>query len=184
MPLDAYAKVVGDDVCALVTGAQLALGFTQRQVAEAVGTSLRTVQRWSSQGGSPCVGELRTLAVLVHPHDAALAAKLAAVIGETLESLGLVTALPPPVAEPSPVGLSALANREPALPPNVMAALAESVVAAAAESMDVSPRVVRPALLAAMERAKSAGLDVDGLLSALRPATTRESKRRRRAARS
>jgi hypothetical protein len=50
-----------------------------------------------------------------------------------------------------------------------MPLLVESVVSAAAEALDVSPRVARPAVLAAVERAKAAALSVDDLLAALRP---------------
>jgi hypothetical protein len=42
-------------------------------------------------------------------------------------------------------------------------------VSAAADALDVSPRVARPALLAAMERATLAGLGVDEVLAVLRP---------------
>lgn len=177
-PLSPHATVTGDHVLELVTRAQLALGFSQRQVAEAVGTSLRTVQRWSSRTAHPHVGELRALAVLVHPRDAGLASKLATVAGDTLESLGLVKPPPPPaVVEPA-------ASVARALPANITSALADSVVAAAAEVLDVSPRVARPALLAAMRRAKSTELDLDSLLSALEPAKPPAPKRPKRTPRS
>jgi transcriptional regulator with XRE-family HTH domain len=156
------AKVVGNDVLALVALAQRALGYSHQALADAVGSSLRTVQRWSSEQSHPTVDNLRKLAVLVYPHDAGIAKRLAALVGETAQSLGLAKAAAPQLAEKTP-------SMPSGLPPKVTAALAESVVAAAAEAMDVSPRVARPALLAAMECASALGIGVDDLLTALRP---------------
>jgi transcriptional regulator with XRE-family HTH domain len=156
------AKVVGNDVFALVALAQRALGYSHQAMADAVGSSQRTVQRWSSETSHPTVDNLRKLAIVVYPHDAGIAKRLAALVGETAQSLGLTPAAGPRLAEKTP-------SAAPALPPKVTAALAESVVAAAAEAMDVSPRVARPALLAAMERASAVGIGVDDLLTALRP---------------
>jgi transcriptional regulator with XRE-family HTH domain len=119
------AKVVGNDVFALVALAQRALGYSHQAMADAVGSSLRTVQRWSSEQSHPTVDNLRKLAALVYPHDAGIAKRLAALVGETAQSLGLVKAAAPQLAEKTPSVPSGLS-------PKVTAALAESVVAAAA----------------------------------------------------
>jgi transcriptional regulator with XRE-family HTH domain len=170
MALHPYATLAGPDALALVTRAQLALGYSQRRMAAAVETSLRTVQRWSSGKAHPKVVEVRKLAILVHPHDAILAHELASLIRETPESLGLVPPAPTQAAALTTVVAAQLA-------PNVMGALAESVVAAAAEALDASPRVARPVLRAALERAKATGLSVDDLLSALRPVQPARTKK-------
>jgi hypothetical protein len=47
--------------------------------------------------------------------------------------------------------------------------LVEVVVCAAAEALDVSPRVVRPALLAAFKSARAVGLDLETMEKALTP---------------
>jgi hypothetical protein len=140
-----------------VVKAQLTLLLNQKELGELMDSSQRTVQRWYAGRGWPSPGQLTKLAVAVHPRDPDIARRLAAAMGQTLESLGLVArAAPPPVqapAEPSPL----------------MPLLVESVVAAAAEALDVSPRVARPAVLAAVERAKAAALTLDDLLAVLRP---------------
>jgi transcriptional regulator with XRE-family HTH domain len=93
------AKVVGNDVFALVALARRALGYSHQATADAVGSSQRTVQRWSSEQSHPTVDNLRKLAVLVYPHDAGIAKKLAALLGETAQSLGRATAAAPQLAE-------------------------------------------------------------------------------------
>ena len=125
--------------------------------AELVGSSLRTVQRWSAGHGAPYSGDIAKLAAAVHPRDPELARRLAAAAGQTLESLGIVVPPPPPPVQVAP-------ERSPLMP-----LLVEAVVAAAAEALDVSPRVARPAVLAAIERAKAAELSLDDRLSVLRP---------------
>ena len=140
--------------------AQRLLSLSQRQLAELVGSSLRTVQRWSAGHGAPYTSDIVKLAAAVHPRDPALARRLASHAGQTPESLGLVAPAPPPPVQPAPVA-------SPLTP-----VLVEAVVAAAAEALDVSPRVARPAVLAAVERAKTAELSLDDLLGVLRPPAT------------
>jgi hypothetical protein len=146
--------------------AQLALSLNQRQLAHLLGSSERTVQRWYAKRATVYPDHITRLAVAVHPHDPDIARRLAATMGETLESLGLVAPpLPAPVVpSPQPSPSPSPPERSPFLP-----LLVESVVSAAAEALDVSPRAARPAVLAAVERAKVAGLSVDDLLAALRP---------------
>ena len=47
--------------------------------------------------------------------------------------------------------------------------MVDVVVCAAAEALDVSPRAVRPALLAAFQRAREAGLTLEQVEKALSP---------------
>jgi hypothetical protein len=142
-----------------VQKAQLALLFNQKQLGELMGSSQRTVQRWYAGQSHPYPWEIAKLVVAVHPHSPEIALRLAEGIGQSLETLGVLPAPSPPPPEPPP---------SPA--PSAMAPLlAESVVAAAAEALDVSPRVARPGVLAAVERAKAAALSIDDLLALLRP---------------
>ena len=122
-----------------------------------MGSSQRTVQRWSAGRGWPSRDQLLKLMVAVYPEEPETARRLAAAIGQTLESLGVVAPPAPPPAPPPPE------------PSPLMPLLVESVVSAAAEALDVSPRLARPAVLAAVERAKAAALTVDNLLAVLRP---------------
>jgi hypothetical protein len=142
-------------VIELVQRAQLSLCFNQEMLAEMLGSSLRTVQRWAANKSCPSDEQLRKLAVAVHPCDADLGRRIAAVVRETPESLGLVA--------------PAAVSTAPARPAAVTEMLVDSIVSAAADALDVSPRVARPALLAAMERATLAGLGVDEVLAVLRP---------------
>jgi hypothetical protein len=161
------------DSASLAIRAKLRLGLTNREFANFVGTSLRTVERLSPGRGLVYSDWLTKLAVAVYPKDAALAAEVAAGAGQTLESLGLV--VPAPRVAPSPPAPQRPAPEPPA---PLRAIIAESVVAAAAEALDVSPRVARPALLAAMDRASAAGLTVADLLVALRPHETETGRKK------
>jgi hypothetical protein len=145
------------DLMPAVVKAQLALHLNQKQLGDLMGSSQRTVQRWCAGHGSPYPPQVTRLAAAVHPRDPDVARRLAAAIGQTLESLGVVAPpTPAPVAAPPP-------------PSPFTPLLVEAVVSAAAEALDVSPRLARPAVLAAVERAKAAGLSVDDLLAGLRP---------------
>jgi DNA-binding XRE family transcriptional regulator len=137
----------------------MALGISQGQIGEALGVSRRTISRWYRRNPNPSMAQLCTLARLVHPRDAALAAEIAWTASETLESLGLV--VPPP---PAPV------LAEPSSPPLPTAHLVDSVVCAASEALGVAPSAtVRVALLSALRRARELRLglaEVEGVLAA------------------
>jgi hypothetical protein len=100
----------------------------------------------------------------VYARSPALAAEIAAELGETLVSLGVE-------APPAPVTTAAPAPQPPARPVPPVGDLVDSIVCAAAEAIATTPQAVRPALLAAFERAASVGLAVDDVRGALRPAT-------------
>jgi|SRR5579872_2795260 len=168
MPYQAAPKTISP----LVTRAQLTLELTQRTLGELLGSSMRTAQRWAAGQATPAPNQLKQLAIAVHPRDAELAASIGATIGETLESLGLVIARAPelPPAAPAP----------PTPSPELTLLLVEAVVCAAAEALDASPRVVRAALLAGLERAQNAHLTVEAMLDALRPTPPAPKPRSRR----
>jgi hypothetical protein len=135
----------------LVVQGQLALGLSYRGLAELVGSSLRTCQRWGAGRSTPASHHLATLARHVHASDPKLAAQIAAGAGTSLEALGLgAPTTPPPVASPP-------------------AQLVENIVYAAAEAMDVSPRVIMPAVRAAFARARELGVDAAAVDSVLSP---------------
>jgi len=129
-----------------------ALRLNQRELAERIGVSRRTISRWTARGAVLAPQDVRLLAGLLHPVDPALAADVATTHGQTLESLGLEGAPPAALAGPA------------------VALAADAVVCAAADALDVSPRAVRPALLAAFRRAREAGVTLDQLETALAPA--------------
>lgn len=147
---------------ALFELSRVALGTTQVGLGRMFGVARRTAQRWSDTGVP--FYHVPKLAMLVHPHDPELAAEIAASVGTTLEALGLVKppppvvplveALPAPTAPPSPA---------PPVPPPLPPEVAEAVVCACAEAMDLSPRAVRPGLHAAFAIAAQMGLDVQSV---------------------
>ena len=120
-----------------------ATAMTYQEIGRHAGVSGRTVQRWVAGQSHPIGTNFHRLAAVVHPRDPVLAADIAAFCGTTLEALGVV--------RPEPTAAPALAPARPT------AAHAETVVYAAAEAMDVSPRAIRPALAAAFARAAELG---------------------------
>lgn len=145
----------------LVTKAQFALGLSQAQLATLLGSSRRTMSRWVSGQGQPSLDQWGHLVRHVHPKDRGLAAAIAAQMGQTLVSLGLEEP-PQPAAAPAPAG----PPPRPAVPTSD---LVDSVVCAAAEAIATTPQAIRPALLAAFDRAASVSLSVDEVRAALRP---------------
>jgi hypothetical protein len=130
-----------------------ALGTTQAGLGAMLGVSRRTAQRWSQQGVPSY--SLPQLARLVYPHDAMLAARVAAALGTTLEAMGV--APPPPPARPAP---DAAAFALPPSPPPPPEGVVDAVVCAASDAMNALPRDVRAGLLAAFTRAREIGVDI------------------------
>jgi hypothetical protein len=154
------------DQNALMVRGMLALGLGHRRFGELLGTSERTSQRRAAGLSHPTTKQLATLARHVHARDAVLAARIANAIGESLESLGIV-APPPPAPEPAPPPpVVQLVPVQLAPPPEQ---LAELVVCALADAMDVSPRVTRPLLRTAFARARDLGVDLASAAVALAP---------------
>ncbi len=140
-------------VGALLLRAGIMLGMPHRELARVLGTSRRSVSRWTKDGTWLDYEQVVTMTKLVHPHDAALATAIAALGGETLVTLGLEA--------PAPTGPAALQATV------LSSKLVDAVVCAAAEAMDVSPRAMRPALLAALRSAREVGLTMEALEATL-----------------
>jgi transcriptional regulator with XRE-family HTH domain len=142
-------------VVPLLMEARRALGgISQGELGVLLGASRRTGQRWEGSGATPSTQQLHDLARRVYSKDAKLAADIAAEAGSSLEALGIVPAAlpaPPPAATPAPPAEDVV----------------DAVVCAAADAIDVLPRAVRPALLAAFTRARRLGLSVEAVESAL-----------------
>jgi hypothetical protein len=158
---------------ALVQRTGVTLGMFHGELADHLGVSRRTVSRWAHDGAHLTHDQVAKLAELAYEHDPSLAAEIAAAVGETLVTLGVeVIAVPEAPPPPSP-SLPAVA----AAPRVALQNLVDAVVCAAAEALDVSPRVVRPGLLAAIRCAREVGLTVEEMeaaLSAARPGGVRE----------
>ena len=151
------AAIVGDNE--FFERCRAAVGqASQGDLGKMLGVSRRTAQRYSDKGVPPHYR--KELARLVYPFDAGLAAEIAGSLGHTLESLGVV--VPPPPAPPPIVVVEAPPPPPPPLPPPPPPdGIVDAVVCAAAEAMEMMPRDVRPALLAAFRRAREIGVTVD-----------------------
>jgi hypothetical protein len=101
----------------------------------------------------PSYAQLQRLVGLVYPQSVELAGHIAAAMGTDLVSLGIA---PPPLPPPPPPP-----------PPAPVEDVVDAVVCAAAEAIDVTPRAVRPALIAAFTRARRLGLGVEAVEKAL-----------------
>lgn len=135
--------------------------MTTKDLAESLGCSERTGQRWFAKQSTPVSSEMVKLARLVHPVNERLAAEIAASAGATLESLGLVRPAPPP--EPAPPA------PPPPPPPLPAEALVDSVVCAAARAANVPPDAQLGPVLAAFQRARALRMSVEEVVDALAP---------------
>jgi hypothetical protein len=144
---------------ALLDEACRALGYLQRDLGAVLGVSTRTVQRWYAAGGFLGDAEWQALARAAHPGHPDLAARLAAQGRSSLEALGLVV-------------------HPPTSPARDLQHLADGVVCVAAEAVDLSPRAIRPALVAALRRARQMGLTVEDLENALGKPEARKAGRK------
>jgi transcriptional regulator with XRE-family HTH domain len=138
-----------------------ALKMTQAELADAMGTSSRTVIRWEKGHAS------RELARLVREEDDELADELLVVTGVGAEGgvdVAIAGALEPLLA-PAPT------PREPAAAPAPHAPapkhLVDAVLFAAADAVDMVPRAVTPAVVAAFTRAHELGLSIEAVVEGL-----------------
>jgi len=140
--------------------------LNNRELAELLGISRRTMQRVIAHESDLSGPNFAKMARAVHPKNPELAARVAQRAGTTLEALGLVSPSPQSPSPP-PVAPPVVEQPKPA-PPHPR--LADSVVDAAADVMDLAPRAIRPALRAAFRRAGELGLSIDMLCGALEDA--------------
>jgi hypothetical protein len=127
----------------LVAQACAALGMTQKDLGRHLGVTGRTVTRWMRGGTTLAPFQARILVNLLLPVNRDLASRVAATQGETL-----------------PAEVPGAPARRP-LDEGAVPLAVDAVVCAAAEALDVSPRAVRPALVAAIRRAREAGVTME-----------------------
>ncbi len=163
----------------LLVRARTALQFTQQEMANAVGSSLRTVARWEGARATPADFHLHRLAALLHPLNADLAYDAALHGGTTLEQLGIVKPPPPPPAEPPPPPpppvVVAPPLPPPPPPPPPASVLVDAVVCAVARALEqlegapVPLAKARAAAAAAVISARDLRLDLDAAAEAFAP---------------
>jgi len=149
--------------------------LNQEKLADLLGSSLRTVQRWEARRATPYAWDLHKLADAVRPHDPALAAEV--------DEWAPRPQPPPPQTAP-PVFETAPLPLPPPPSPVTAAILVDSVVCAAAEAMGLAPQALRPAVLAAFVRARDAGLTGDGVIAVLSPPAPQAPAAKAKAAKS
>jgi hypothetical protein len=153
------AELSDDERREQIRRARHELELTQSALGDAVRTSTRSISRMEGPHGVPADYDFHKIATLMFRHNPARAAELAAFGHSTLEALGLVKAVgvAPPPPEPAPTPLPTLAKVH----------LVDSVVCAAADAANTTPRAMRPALLAALIRMQEVGLSPTELQSCL-----------------
>src|SRR5579859_2471030 len=99
----AMAKEAQRSMRAVLSEARRTLGMTQEQFGLALGSSHRSAVRWDGGDAEPAEHHLRALVPLLYRENRELAAEVASVLHETLESLGLEAPPAPPVPPLAPV---------------------------------------------------------------------------------
>jgi len=141
--------------------------MTQAELADAMGVSSRTIIRLEKGHASLVPDQARELAGLVREEDEELADELLAVMGVGAddgvagELVGALEALPAPAPAPGEPA-AAPAPRGPA-PKH----LVDAVLFAAADAVDMVPRAVTPAVVAAFKRAHELGLAIEAVVDGL-----------------
>src|SRR5580698_1748955 len=102
---------------ATIIRARQALGWTQRELGDNLGVSLRTATRWEGKRAHMGVNESAILARHVYPKRPDLAEELVAAHGQTLVGLGIAPPPPPPAPPVEPAAVV-----PPPPPPRAMAA--------------------------------------------------------------
>ena len=156
----------------LVAKARLAMGVTATELAKLHGVSPKTIGRWLRGETSVSSIEIGELAPLVYPYDPQLSQRMFDFAREdaVLSKLSPPPGLPqhehePPTPVPPPLVLPVLRP----LPPLSVKARTDAVVCAACDAIDVSPRVLRPALLAAVREARELNLSLEEIEQQLAP---------------
>jgi hypothetical protein len=155
--------------------------MTQREFADAVGSSLRTVARWEDGKSSAFGTQYHRLAALLYPLDPAMARDAARAGGTTLEQLGIVAPAPPiesvvaiPVAPPAPT-VAPPAPTTPPAPPLPVRLLVDAVVCSVAAALETAAGApvtlahARAATAAALTSARDLRLDLDAAIDVIAP---------------
>jgi len=128
------------------------LNVSQKELAERLDVSAKTISRWCARNPVLGAGMVTNLCAVANPTAPSLAIKIATTYGYDLAQLGVTSSAAAKLGSNHPEGERLLAD---------------ALVCAAADVADVSPRVMRPALAAALARARDLGLTIDSALALL-----------------
>ena len=154
----------------LLIRASEAMGISGAELARRHGVATKTVGRWLRGQSSIGPFALGQIASLVYPHDRELAARMHAYSIRECTRIGVPLPPPLPIPPTPPTGEAGAPTMFVAPPSSRVDAL----VCAACEAIDVSPRVLRPALLAAFRAARELHLTVDEVEQHLAPRAKRK----------
>lgn len=148
---------MADDFHKLYDDARRATGtWTYPALSVLTGESLRTLQRHHGISGGP---GMTKLILAAHAKNPDLARRLAVNRGYDLHSLGIAPPPAPPSPQPAPVDARPPVERH--------RQDAESVLLAAAHAANLPPEAVRPAVAAALARARDLGASPTDLATQL-----------------
>lgn len=157
--------IISTGVTPLLVRACMALGLTQRELAELCQTSLRTAQRWGTGASLPSHAQVELLARAVFPKDAALAEALAQEAGASLVAWGI---LPPPAPAAALVPAGPPPRPFPPVTLMVDSILHAATQSAATHAADpASHQAILEITRAAFARARGLGLTVEEVHDAL-----------------
>jgi hypothetical protein len=154
----------------LVIRLQEVLRLTQSELGSLLGASRRSIIRWQRGGTTFTLRQATDVARACYPVDRELAAVVAARAGSSLVELGIEAPPQPPAPPaPEPAPATPAGPATPVRPTPAVRHLVDSVVCAAAEAMLSTPQSMRPALLAAFERAEALGISMADAVAGMRP---------------
>jgi transcriptional regulator with XRE-family HTH domain len=144
---------------AALTAARQAAGVTQTQIARELELYPNQVHRWEKQGTFPSMEKRIAVLRMLKGAPRALLDELARQSDVTLESIGMGLPPPPPPSPPAHAAAASPATAPP-MAANAQATI-DDAVREAAEEMDVSPKVLRPALSRMLDRLARTGVPID-----------------------
>jgi hypothetical protein len=163
-------KAISDNEQELLLLGQVALHLNNRELAELLLVSRKTITRWFKKGAGIGPAHMGKLALHVYANDPALAARIRAHAEQGAARIGVPPPPPLPVPPPPP---------PPPAPPAPTRVLLDSVVCAAHDAMAASSGALRPVLRAAFGRARELGLSVDDVERGLVPEEPKAKARRK-----
>ena len=144
---------------AALTSAREATGMSQTSIASHFDTYPNTVYRWERRRTMPSMEVRMELLKLLEDAPRPLLEALARESGVDLASIGM--GLPPPARPAAPPAAAAPLPPAPAAIPATAQSMVDDALREAAEEVEVSPKVLRPALSRMLDRLARGGVPID-----------------------
>ncbi len=140
---------------AALTLAREATRMSKSDIAREIGTYPNTVYRWERHDSRPSMEVRIRLLQILRDAPRPLLESLAAESEVDLVSIGLTPPAPPPPPVP------AVAPAQPAAIPASAQAMVDDALREAAEEIDVTPKLLRPAMSRMLDRLARGGVPID-----------------------